>query len=259
MSIAGIFKDALKFSFSNNKLFITLSVFSFGYSTILGAYSALMIIIFLFPGLLPNLDVRHTRPLILLVLLGLLFLSFVLGYQIKAIKTSMDGHKKAPAFNLRGRSKDITMDGLKTLIAGLTYMIIPLGIYVMSLMPLIASYNQSGNFKWQAINWTLMSIGLVLMAILYGIFLMGKAHMAHKGDLKSAFQFKEIFGSIKHFGLINYVLFIIILLLIEFLLVLGPIWILNTWGIVILGLLVLPFLALFESRAIALVYRPSLE
>jgi hypothetical protein len=107
MNIAGIFKDDLKYSFSNNKLFLTLSVFSIGYSAILGAYTALMIIIFVFPSILPNLDVRHSRPLILLVLLGLLFLSFVLGYQIKAIKTSLGGHKKAPSFNLRGRSKDI--------------------------------------------------------------------------------------------------------------------------------------------------------
>ena len=126
-------------------------------------------------------------------------------------------------------------------------------------MPLIASYNQSGTFSWSAINWTVMGIGLVLMAILYGIFLMGEAHMAHKGDLKSAFQFKEIFNHIKHFGPVNYTLFIIILLFVEFLLILGPLWILNTWGIVVLGLLVLPFLAIFESRAIALVYKKSEE
>jgi hypothetical protein len=135
-------------------------------------------------------------------------------------------------------------------------MIIPLGVYIVGLMPLIASYNQSGTFNWSAINWTVMGIGLALMAILYGIFLMGKAH---KGDLKSAFEFKEIFNHIIHFGPVSYAIFIILLLFVEFLLILGPLWILNTWGIVILGLLVLPFLAIFESRAIALVYKESEE
>lgn len=255
MKISDLLDDAFQFPLSNKKKYL-----GFG-----GIYLLYLAIIVAFTLLFLYLDEN-----VLIITIGgilALFILFILsGYQLRTIKESIEGHQEPPEFN---NWAEMFISGFKLNLTELIYLILPLLFIFAGLIPLIESMvNQSiPNFGTSSL--VLLIIGMVLFIIYAFLSPIIQSNLAYKG-FKSAFNIPDILGRISTYGKGKYFLFIILLMMIGLAIgILGGIIqvalemiipvIGQFLGQFITTLILTPFIILFRSRAVALVYRETLE
>ncbi|WP_407381509.1 DUF4013 domain-containing protein [Methanobrevibacter sp.] len=194
---------------------------------------------------------------------------FFYGYNYRVVKLStqsmINGGDVPPEFN---DFKKMFIDGLKYIIVYFVYLIIPVILIMASII--------SGS-----VNWILLLIGIILLIICTLVVYIAIPHMAANDDsLKSAFAFSELFEIISSIGygryilnyigvnLISIILLIVVVLVISFIfMILGiATFSISTSGVgavsmlgtiilnFILFFLVMPYLAMFQSRCAGLIY-----
>lgn len=265
MKLIEIFEDSIRFSFSDKKVFFNVGALSLFPLLVFGVLCMLLAFMLAFPkGFIgsdfpvPSFDLESVKSIILFIVAPLLFSAYLLGYQVEIIKKSIEGVETAP--EIKGKMTHMILDGLKVLFIGTIYMFIPLIFFIGSLWPLINMLLQQVYYNEPVINITFLIIGIILTPLFYSLLLIAKSNMASSGKLKSAFQLKDIKKSVQAFGTKKYVSFALILFLAEAALVIFSILALITFiGFFLVGLAILPFLIMFESRAMALVYKKSIE
>ncbi|PKL67127.1 MAG: hypothetical protein CVV28_06890 [Methanobacteriales archaeon HGW-Methanobacteriales-1] len=251
MKISDLLDDAIKFPLSNKKKFL-------GFGGIYLVYLAI-IVAFTFLYLYFNENVLIISIGGILALVVLLILS---GYQLRTIKESIEGYQEPPEFN---NWAEMFINGFKLGLTELIYLILPVLFIFAGLIPIIESMvNQSiPNFGTGSL--VLLVIGMALFIIYAFISPIIQSNLAYKG-FKSAFNIPDILGRISTYGKGKYFLVIILMMMIGLAIgvLAGIIQIALDMAIPLVGqfittLVFTPFIILFRSRAVALVYRETLE
>ena len=229
--------------------------------------------------------------IIIALIIGLIYS----GYSLSIIKETIENKQNSeeidalPDFDW---IKNI-VDGIKVLILNTVYMIIPfivsiilayaLGLFNMDLINQYVSiangsvaYNSSaavminGSLSSNPVAFAELSQFGLYMNIVQGIFsvlaliftlfkMIAQAKLAETSKLSSIFEFKEIFDTIAKIGWGNYIIWFILLIVIASIIgfIGGMITLIPILGLFVFSLLFLPFLLIFESRAIGLIYNES--
>jgi len=198
------------------------------------------------------------------------------GYGLRITKETIENNEMSenidtlPNFNW----SENLVDGIKVLILDTVYMIIPIIIAVIlayalglfSSVPLITqftanSYLSNPNLYLNQFSTSLTIVqGLfTILALIFSLFAMiARAKLAETSRLSSIFEFEEIINTIAKIGWGNYIIWFILLMVILFMLgsILGIIMLIPIIGTII-GLLIIPGLLIFESRAVGLIYNES--
>lgn len=244
--ILDIYKDSLEYSLQEGKTLLKLGVMMF--------FSFLILPIFL-----------------------------VFGYYYRVLDTAthgmINGDDKLPKFD------DLTsmfVDGLKVFLVKFIYLLIPSIIFLASLIigGEISGFN---NNIGSGIMFVGVIISIILAILFYFLSIMAVSNMvANNGSIKDAFDYRSIWKIISNVGWLRYIGFylglIIIITVISIIvgIILALIWItlgltgafVSAFGLnigLIIGLLITisvylflisPYLTIFESRAIGLIYEP---
>lgn len=251
MKISDLFEDAFKFPLSNKKRFL-----GFG-----GIYLLYLAIIVAFTFLFAYFD---KNVLIITVggILALVVLITLSGYQLRTIKESIEGHQEPPEFN---NWAEMFINGFKLGLTELIYLILPVLFIFAGLVPIVESMVNESIPNFGTGSLVLLIIGMVLFIIYAFISPIIQSNLAYKG-FKSAFNIPDILGWISTYGKGKYFLVILLMMMIGLAIaVLGVIielaldMIIPLVGQFITILFLTPFIILFRSRAVALVYRETLE
>lgn len=251
MKLSNLFEDAFQFPLSNKKRFL-----GFG-----GIYLVYLAIIVAFTFLFAYFD---KNVLIITVggILALVILITLSGYQLRTIKESIEGHQEPPEFN---NWVEMFINGFKLGLTELIYMILPVLFIFAGLIPIVESIFIQSIPNFGTGSLVLLVIGMVLFIIYAFISPIIQSNLAYKG-FKSAFNIPDILGRISTYGKGKYFLVILLMMMIVLAIaVLGAIielalnMIIPLVGQFITILFFTPFIILFRSRAVALVYRETLE
>jgi MFS family permease len=251
MKISNLFEDAFNFPLSNKKKFL-----GFG-----GIYLAYLAIIMAFTFLFLYFD---ENVLIITIggILALVVLIILSGYQLRTIKESIEGHQEPPEFN---NWAEMFINGFKLGLTELIYLILPILFIFAGLIPIIQSMLNHSIPSFGTGSLILLIIGMALFIIYAFISPIIQANLAYKG-FKSAFNIPDILRRISTYGKGKYFLAILLMMMIGLAIgVLSGIiqfvldMIIPLLGQFITILIFTPFIVLFRSRVVALVYRETLE
>lgn len=225
-------------------------------------------------------SVRDVNKLLKLGLLS--FFSFLivplflfLGYQYRvvtvAVNGMINGDDKLPEFD---KYSSMFVDGVKVFLVGLVYLAVPL-IIGLAVIFLGMYFNNVG--------LTVLGIILAIVLVIIGFlasFIAVPNMVANNGSLKKAFSFRELIDIIQSIGVLNYVGFYIGILVIDIVILaiftcvvmfismifgvtLSFVYmdgisimflILNIIFNLIMSFLIVPFIGLFQTRSIGLIY-----
>jgi hypothetical protein len=186
-----------------------------------------------------------------IILLGIMLIIPIvnligLGYYLRIIKSTCAGRNELPDFTGVG---EIFIDGLKFLIVGIIYAIVPLIFYALTF----------------AFPGPLFLIVSAISAMIITLFAyMGMANMAyHESELGAALRYGEILDKIKTIGWRKYMLWWIVLMLIIIITgfiitVVGGILLYFVLGLAVL-ILGYGYLVMFQARSIGLTFESGIE
>ena len=182
------------------------------------------------------------KMIILGIILIIPIVNFIgLGYYLRIIKSTLAGLDELPNFLGVG---ELFIDGIKLLIVGIIYAIMPLIFYALSF----------------AFPGPVFLIIAVISAIIISIFAyMGIANMAYyNSEIGAALRYREILDRITVIGWGKYMLWWIILMIIitvagSIVGIVGGILLFFVWGFLVF-LLGYSYLAIFQARSIALIF-----
>jgi hypothetical protein len=190
---------------------------------------------------------KWTKWILLLVATILLALP-LMGYMLKILR----GEKPAPEVQDWGT---LFVDGIKYLIIAIIYAI---PVLIVEFLVIGAAWMNmmSGNYAAMSGAIAGMLLGIVVMIILAVIIALfetiGLVRFARTGSIGEAFNFNAIMATIGKIGWVSYIIALIILFIIvgiiEFICMLIPVI-----GMLLLFILI-PFLVMFGSRYICLLY-----
>ncbi|MBC7118967.1 MAG: DUF4013 domain-containing protein [Methanobacteriaceae archaeon] len=121
----------------------------------------------------------------------------VLGYNLRVLKATIAGFDELPDFDEWG---DMLIDGLKVLVVGIVYMLIPIILVFGGVF--LANTNPTAGIIVGVIG--------VILAIIFGLVeQIAIAHMAFNDRLGAAFQVGEILNVISEISWIKYIIWII--------------------------------------------------
>jgi Protein of unknown function (DUF4013) len=218
-----------------------------------------------------------TKDWVKIIILGILLIipivDFIaLGYYLRIIKSTLAGLDELPDFDSVG---ELFIDGIKILIVGIIYAIVPLIFYALAFAfagpaTVTSSTTTASSFSYSYVP-ALTGISVVffiiavILAIIISIFAyMGIANMAYyDSEIGAALRYREILDRIAAIGWGNYIIWWIVLMLT--LAVVGFI-IAIVGGIllfILIGFLVFLFgygyLIMFQARSVALIFASSGE
>lgn len=237
MKIGSVLSDSIKYPFISPKRLVVLGII-------------------LFIGDLYNNFISNGYNILVYILIpiGFFFILLSYGYAIRIIRSSLDGIEHLPPFN---KIPGMFVDGVKVLIVSVVYILPYVLIVILAILiaPLLGHMNAS----------FLMIFLLILFAlyllIMLSIWLLAIANMAHGGRLKDAFKFRTLLSLITRIGLLNFVIWYILVGIISLLLIfVGRLMVdlFSFIGVVIVGSfvysLVLSYANIFLFRSVALVY-----
>jgi len=187
----------------------------------------------------------------------------IAGYTFRILKSTFAGFDELPEFDEFG---ELIIDGIKVAIVSIVYLIIPAIVIGISVFSSITSLGNSGTITDPTAFIGLLGgtviIGLVL-AVIFGIFqIIAIANMAlYEGELGAAFRFSEILERISMIGWENYIIWLIVMFILTIIggFIIGIISIIPFIGIFIAALIAYPYLYMFYSRSLALLFASSEE
>ena len=198
MDIGEIIGDAVKYPLSDPKKLIIFGIIL----VIATLYSN-----FTTPG-------SANIPLaLILILIALIALIFMFGYEIRILRATLAGFNELPEFD---EPIEMLIDGLKAILVGIIY-IIPLAV-IIGLLFYGLVYAPGGLSHLSAYNPASMifivifAIIVILIAlIIYPLTLMSLANMVYNNSrIEAAFKFGEIFNKISNIGWGNFLVWYII-------------------------------------------------
>jgi hypothetical protein len=180
----------------------------------------------------------------------------VYGYMFRIIKATLAGLDELPEFDEIG---EMFVDGLKILVVAIVYAI-PVWILSAIVGLLIgSSISATTTTIDPTMVWALFlgNMVFVIIAVIIGLIeVMAIANMAYyNGDLGAAFRFSEILDHISKIGWGKYIVTYIVIAIVAFIgFLIGMLTLFILIGIILLPLVIAPFIAMFGSRAIALLF-----
>ncbi len=179
----------------------------------------------------------------------------LIGYVFRIIKATLAGLDELPEFDEIG---EMFVDGLKVFVVGIVYFI-PVYIIALILGLFIGSTNASAVTLDPYMIWA-MVIGYliyIIVALIVGLVeVIAIANMAYyDGELGAAFRFSEVLDHIARIGWGKYIatyIVIAVIAAIGFLIGFATLFILV--GFILLPLVITPYIYMFGSRAIALLF-----
>lgn len=200
-----------------------------------------------------------------LAVASLIISLYVMGYQYDLIKFSIDKKEGLPGF---ADVLNLFVKGIKCLIVGIAYNIIPAIVFVIGV--LLVS-NSTGLLLWVTL------ISSVLFIIAFFLQIMAINNMVAYDSLKKAFDLREIFGNISNLGwgkyigtvIFTWIVFIIIIVAAGFVLsILSLAFVaaisnqalaVSAFITVIEGLFVTSYVVVFYSRVCGSIYREAIK
>jgi hypothetical protein len=177
-----------------------------------------------------------------------------IGYAARVVKET-PGSKSPPKLEGYG---DLWISGLKVLIAGIIYMIIPMIILVAGAAAFWGSLMTGGLGGPRWTMWPMAGfagimtiIGIIVAFLIAIIAFMGIAHMIKTDKFGKAFAFGEIFDIIKKIGWGDYIIWLIVIFIIF--IIYGAIGNIPVIGWLIAAVLA-PAFVVFIARSIGITY-----
>lgn len=242
MNVSDILKDALKFPASNWKRFFILGII-------------------ILVSTVPTIYFKNNPYILLMLLITFVIQFFYMGYTLRTIKISINGENELPAFN---KWIEMFIDGLKIFIISFLYSIVPVIFLIVGMILAIDfSAITTGKLQFNFLKPAaiiVLSIGALLYVFVMFFYQIGIANMAYQGKLGVALHLREIKGIIIKIGWKKYLaVFLILLIISGASSILG--YFLNQipiYWLIIFYILISPYLGIFRSRAIGLIYREAL-
>ena len=185
----------------------------------------------------------------------------VYGYVFRIIKATLAGMDELPEFDEIG---EMFIDGLKIFVVGIVYAI-PVWI-IAAIIGLITG--EGAGTTSTALDptmvWAILgsNIIFIIVALIVGLVeIMAIVNMAYyNGELGAAFRFSEILDKIAQIGWGKYIVTYIVIAVIGCIaFLIGMLTMIILIGFLLLPLVILPYIAMFSSRAIALLYASTEE
>ncbi len=185
----------------------------------------------------------------------------VYGYVFRIIKATLAGMDELPEFDEIG---EMFIDGLKIFVVGIVYAI-PVWI-IAAIIGLItgAGAGTTSTALDPTMVWAILgsNIIFIIVALIVGLVeIMAIVNMAYyNGELGAAFRFSEILDKIAQIGWGKYIVTYIVIAVIGCIaFLIGMLTMIILIGFLLLPLVILPYIAMFSSRAIALLYASTEE
>lgn len=215
----------------------------------------------------PTRNIGRVLVLGVLLLLSILIIPwiFLLGYTLRTIKESTEEGTEPPAFDNLGA---MFIDGLKYIVVSIVYSLIPFMMMMMGITLAITSIPSNDMISISSCtSYTslifgsgLFLVGLLLLLVTVVILNIAIANMAHKDEFGAAFRFGEIIHLIGSIGWGKYIIWYIVIAVITalFSIVSAIVTLIPLLGFILLILVVNPYLIIFSSRAIGLIYKEGI-
>ncbi|MGI6464261.1 MAG: DUF4013 domain-containing protein [Methanobacterium sp.] len=216
----------------------------------------------------PSQDWKKIIILGILIILSIYLIIpivLVMGYFFRILKSSIAGFDELPDFDEWG---EMVIDGLKMFVVQFVYLLIPLIVIFVGAWASIASMSvtASGNVANPNLFLGLMGgtaiIGFILAIIFQLIGSIAVANMAlNDSEFGAAFRFSEILELISMIGWGKYIIWYIVMIIIGivFMVIASVLQIIPFIGMIIATLVVYPYLTMFSSRSLALLFGSSVE
>lgn len=235
MSLGEIFSDAIKYPFSDITNFLIVGVLA-----VLAGLSSVV----------ASFGIDSTAVAFIVGIISLIFAIILSGYGIDVIKKGIESSNDFPEIDLKAN----LINGIKALIIGIVYMIIPIIIAFV----LLAIFGLIGAGIDHAIaSLGLASIIIMIIFILFEIFeVIALARFADTKDLGDALNIGAVFEDVKRIGILKIIAFVVILMII----VIIAYFIMSLFayipyiGVLIVTLLAGAFITLFANKALGLLY-----
>lgn len=277
MNISELFKNSFKYPTKD-----------WGKVLILGLLIIGLFILMIIAGI--SLVFAQAIPIAIVFVIALIFAIIVgliySGYGLSVIRETIfnknvaidDQEESLPEFKW---SENI-VDGLKVLVLNIVYMIIPVIItlilaYALGVFSEFASINQSLNIYNQTGAYLPNSIAAgymvsngyavaivntvaAILSVVFSLFaFIAMAKLAESGKLGSIIKFREITDTISRIGWGDYIVWFILLYIIVVVIsfIAALIIFIPIIGFIIYLLIIPPFLTLFQSRSIGLIYNEA--
>jgi Protein of unknown function (DUF4013) len=189
------------------------------------------------------------------ILIVPIFLAY--GYVFRIIKATLAGLDELPEFDEIG---EMFVDGLKIFVVAIVYAI---PVWIISwIFGAIMGAGMTMGYSTTldpTMLWALFlgNIIFAIVAVIIGLIeVMAIANMAYyDGDLGAAFRFSEILDYISRIGWGKYIATYIVIAIVAFIgFLIGMLTMFILIGIILLPLVIAPYIAMFGSRAIALLF-----
>lgn len=186
-----------------------------------------------------------------------------MGYYLRIIKSALAGVDEVPDFDNLG---ELFIDGIKVIIVEIIYMIIPIIIFAVAVLPLLLAGDPSSIMSglMSGLTIVLMIIGVIVTIIVSLLLLPALVNMAlYDGSMGAAFRFGEIMEKIAAIGWGSYILWIIAIIITAFILelvigIIGAILIIILIG-PLLWILGGAYLMMFQARSAGLLFASTVE
>jgi hypothetical protein len=255
MEVIELFKDALMYPTQDWKKIIILGV--------LAIIASSPFVLMLFPLLLAGgsssdiavaISGMFVFAFIGIILLLVLWIIYE-GYGLSIIRKTIAMEDDLPEFEWG----TLIIDGLKVLILGILYSIIPVIISVILMifgigisgLALTGSDAATGASALGITGLFVFFIIFVVAIIFQLLYTIALGRLAETNSLGAAINVMDIFDKIGEIGWANYIIWIIVLIIISA--ILGILMYIPLVG----TLLVVPFIIMFSSRALGLLYNEA--
>ncbi|WP_297899074.1 DUF4013 domain-containing protein [Methanobrevibacter sp.] len=255
MKIGEIFKDGLTYPSNNWKNVL-----------ILGVFTIIANIVLIIPAIGIALNSIGFTGIVLTIvsIISLIINLIIMGYSFSIIKNTVNNIDTIPEFDIGNN----IVNGIKILLITIAYYIIPAIITILVAIGTgafnnLAQIALSGGVVSNELAtslfvsfFTVMIVGIILLIIVTLIATIGIARFAEKGNMGAAFEFGEIFKTIKEIGWGNYIVWYVLLVIILFIIgfIMGMINLIPVIGIIVSLLIINPILVMFTARATGLIY-----
>ena len=187
---------------------------------------------------------------IIAFIIAVLFSFVMAGYSVNVTKRGIDNSNDIPSFDF----KDNFIDGLKLFVVFVVYFIIPT---IITIALLIVFGLIGAGFRQMLGSLGIWAVLAVIIFIIFGIFaIIAQARFAISRSIGDALSIGEVFADVKRIGILNIILFLIVvsILLIVLGLILSVVTVIPVIGIVIVDLILGGFALLFVNYGIGLLY-----
>ena len=235
MSLSEIFSNAIRYPFGDIRNFLFVGVLS-----LLASLSSVT----------ASFKIDSNLVSILAGILSFIFVLILMGYAVSVIKKGIAESDEIPKIDLATNLSD----GIKALIIGIIYYIIPIIIVIILAIVTGAIGSSIDNL---IASFGIFAVIAIIIFLLFAILdMVALARFANSGSLGDALSIGEVFADVKRIGIGNIILFLIIsvIILIAISLISTIINLIPLVGGIISSFVVGAYIVLFYYKALGLLY-----